>query len=58
VPWTDYDLRPWEYVLVRNARPDAPRDAPAVLLLLASRGGMHLYRNGESTTTGPPSGAR
>jgi hypothetical protein len=58
VPWADYDLRPWEYVLVRNARPDAPRDAPAVLLLLASRGGMHLYRNGESTTTGPPSGAR
>ena len=45
VPWASYDVRPWDYVLVRNARPEAPRAAPPQLVLLSSGGGMHLYRN-------------
>jgi hypothetical protein len=53
VPWAAYDLRPWDHVLVRNARTSAPRDAPSGLMLLGSSGGMHLYRNSRNISLVP-----
>jgi hypothetical protein len=52
VRWSRYDLGPWDHVLVRNGRATGPLGKPSALELVASAGGMHLYRNRGRLTGG------
>ncbi len=45
VPWSRYDVAPWDHVLIRDGRGVPPLDAPSALQYIASNGGFHLFRN-------------
>ncbi|HLK38423.1 MAG TPA: hypothetical protein VKU41_16785 [Polyangiaceae bacterium] len=52
VDWPAYDLRDWDYVLIRT-RPEAPRpDVPGALSLAIHRGGWWLFRRQDTPAGG------
>jgi hypothetical protein len=45
IPWSRYDVRPWDYVLTRTSEATAPPPVPPSLELVGAADRMRLYRN-------------